>query len=374
MLNLSAIGLLEFFLIFFIGGMLILVPNMTEKTLVFGVRVPFSKLGLPVFKRVKNAYRVLMGIITAIVAFVTLLIPSNYTLLVTLMPLIVLLPFFIVYLNAHYAIEKTKSESDWYGEIPVASSAEVTISGAELRIWVFFIPAVLLLAATFVAGVLLYPSIPDVFPTHFGANGVANQYSIKSVWSVFSLGFIGIVINAFLIILTYVLYRTPLTQDPSLTSGGTRRRIFRRRFVQMMGVILASLNIIFLIGSLAIWELISPGGYLLPLMMTPLFAMLAVITVIMYRTGQLGANLRIDQGAETQQTPETLGTGSVRKDDDALWKAGIIYVNRNDSRMFVPKRFGVGYTMNFGHYGSWALLFALVAIPVIILAVTLVLR
>lgn len=374
MLNFSAIGLLEFFLILFIGAMLTLVPDMTEKTLVFGVRVPTSKLGLPVFRRVKKTYRVLMIVLTVLGAIVALLIPSNYILLATLMPLIVLLPFLIVYLNAHYSLESAKSEGNWYSEITAASSAELVISGADLRIWVYFLPAIILLAATFVAGAILYPSIPDVFATHFGANGVANQYSTKSIWSVFSLGFIGIIVNAFLIVLTYAIYRTPLSQDPSDHSGSSRRRIFRKRFVGMMGVILAALNIMFLIGSLAIWEVVSPGIYLLPMMLSPLFAMLVVITVIMYRTGQVGANLRLDGTSEAPHDQEAPGTAPARKDDDSLWKAGVIYVNRDDTRMFVPKRFGVGYTLNFGHPGSLAIIIALIAIPAIALIVALLSR
>ena len=374
MLDISGIGVLEFFLILFIGAMLTLVPNMTEKTLVFGVRVPASKLGLPVFKRAKKTYRVLMIVITVFGAIAALLIPSNYILLATLMPLIVLLPFFIVYLNVHYSVERAKSEGDWYSEISVASSAEVVISGADLRIWVYFMPAIILLAATFVAGVLLYPSIPEVFPTHFGSNGVANQYSTKSVWSVFSLGFIGIILNAFIIILTYAIYRTPLNQDPSDHSGSNRRRIFRKRFVGMMGVILAALDIMFFIGSLAIWEVVSPGVYLLPMMLAPLFAMLVIVMVIMYRTGQVGANLRLDRVSYTPHNTESPGSNGARKDDDTLWKAGVIYINRDDTRMFVPKRFGVGYTLNFGHPGSLALIIALIAIPVITLIVTLLPR
>jgi uncharacterized membrane protein len=33
----------------------------------------------------------------------------------------------------------------------------------------------------------------------------------------------------------------------------------------------------------------------------------------------------------------------------------MFYVNRNDPAFFVEKRFGLGYTLNFGHPLSWAL-------------------
>jgi uncharacterized membrane protein len=34
--------------------------------------------------------------------------------------------------------------------------------------------------------------------------------------------------------------------------------------------------------------------------------------------------------------------------DSGNYKWGIFYNNRKDPRVFVPKRFGMGYTLNFG--------------------------
>ncbi len=35
---------------------------------------------------------------------------------------------------------------------------------------------------------------------------------------------------------------------------------------------------------------------------------------------------------------------------------GSFYVNREDPELFVPKRYGIGYTLNFGNRWSWAVL------------------
>jgi uncharacterized membrane protein len=50
---------------------------------------------------------------------------------------------------------------------------------------------------------------------------------------------------------------------------------------------------------------------------------------------------------------------------------GIFYSNPDDPALFVPKRYGIGYTLNFGNPWSWAvliLIFALVALPIAISA------
>jgi uncharacterized membrane protein len=42
-------------------------------------------------------------------------------------------------------------------------------------------------------------------------------------------------------------------------------------------------------------------------------------------------------------------TDAVFRDDDRYWSAGIFYNNPDDPALFVPKRFGLGWTLNFGH-------------------------
>ena len=42
-------------------------------------------------------------------------------------------------------------------------------------------------------------------------------------------------------------------------------------------------------------------------------------------------------------------TDAVFRDDDRYWSAGFFYNNPDDPALFVPKRFGLGWTLNFGH-------------------------
>lgn len=39
------------------------------------------------------------------------------------------------------------------------------------------------------------------------------------------------------------------------------------------------------------------------------------------------------------------------EDDKKHWKLGIFYYNRADKRVFLPKRYGIGWTVNFGKPG-----------------------
>lgn len=50
-----------------------------------------------------------------------------------------------------------------------------------------------------------------------------------------------------------------------------------------------------------------------------------------------------------ESNPDELSApGTISRDDARYWLAGVIYNNPNDPDLFVPKRFGIGMTVNFG--------------------------
>jgi uncharacterized membrane protein len=51
--------------------------------------------------------------------------------------------------------------------------------------------------------------------------------------------------------------------------------------------------------------------------------------------------------------------------NSAFWKLGIFYYNPEDKRTFLPKRFGIGWTLNFARPAAY--LFILVPIAVVLI-------
>jgi len=52
------------------------------------------------------------------------------------------------------------------------------------------------------------------------------------------------------------------------------------------------------------------------------------------------------------------------------WKA-LTYRNPNDSRLIVPKAFGPGYTINFGHPWAWPVMLLLIGLPLLLAIILL---
>ena len=87
----------------------------------------------------------------------------------------------------------------------------------------------------------------------------------------------------------------------------------------------------------------------------------ALVTIISLVIGQSGARLFADT------TP-----AGMARDDDEHWLLGTIYCNRNDPSIFVPKRFGIGWTSNIARWETWALVAGIVALTALLLVLTTV--
>ena len=88
----------------------------------------------------------------------------------------------------------------------------------------------------------------------------------------------------------------------------------------------------------------------------PILAGVVVAVVVLARN-----NRERDEGEED--------TGLIHRDDDKYWRGGLFYINREDHALLVPRRFGLGWTLNFGNPRAAMLLAGVVAL--IGLAITL---
>ena len=84
-------------------------------------------------------------------------------------------------------------------------------------------------------------------------------------------------------------------------------------------------------------------------------ACVVAVSVASIITGQAGGRLAAD----------LRGTDEVARDDDALWLLGLFYCNTDDPSIVVPKRFGVGWTINVARPAAWAMMAGLVALIVV---------
>jgi uncharacterized membrane protein len=65
-------------------------------------------------------------------------------------------------------------------------------------------------------------------------------------------------------------------------------------------------------------------------------------------------------------------TPAMYRDDDRYWYGGFFYNNPDDPEPFVPKRYGMGWTVNFGHPAGKLILIGILLLGLVLpLVVTL---
>jgi uncharacterized membrane protein len=70
---------------------------------------------------------------------------------------------------------------------------------------------------------------------------------------------------------------------------------------------------------------------------------------------------------KTSTSTDRQRTDAVFRDDDRYWSAGLLYNNPDDPAVFVPKRFGLGWTVNFGHPRGKLFLISILLLPLVLL-------
>jgi uncharacterized membrane protein len=146
--------------------------------------------------------------------------------------------------------------------------------------------------------------------------------------------------------------------DPSDEAESRRRgNIFRRSMgiFAIAGGFLMLLSFAFI--QLSITEIVSmTASVTVTLVSAALICIFAI--VIGGRVGQGGGRVK-------SRKPTTSGRLNI-KDDDSFWKLGMYYFNPDDPSVVVEKRFGVGYTVNFGRPLTYVCIAGLIALIVVI--------
>ncbi|MGH7993843.1 MAG: DUF5808 domain-containing protein [Limisphaerales bacterium] len=210
---------------------------------------------------------------------------------------------------------------------------------------------------------LQWDNIPARIPIHWGGGGRPDGWAAKSPASVFGSTAIG----ALACLLLAGLWSAMVRGVRRIHSSG-QRAIREARFLRAISLFvlgteywMASLMGLLSLAALrANLEAPLTGFWFIFLGQTLL---IAAVFLIAYRAGQGGWRWGLaGQGGTLKADDPPVGD----RTPDACWKLGLFYFNQEDPALFVEKRFGVGWTLNFANPRSWlvigAVLFFILAV------------
>ncbi|MCL6600082.1 MAG: DUF5808 domain-containing protein [Alicyclobacillus macrosporangiidus] len=347
-----------------------LLPAVMPETLPFGVRVPLTHAKHPAVTRAARRYFRRLALLAVILVAMDLAawrLPGAWAFVAE--QAVVLLAAAACYFNyyiAHRQIRQVKEAEDWF-----AGATQVVAADTRPRrlpsLW-WGAPALLVFLAIVAAGVWRYPDLPARFPIHFATDGTPTQWADKSISSVFGILIPGLVLLA-LCLLVHIASRAGRTDvDPEAPQASLHlQTLQRRRWILATWCSCAFVQVGLGLAALLMWGLLGPAtGW--PMWVIPLTIVTGAIApwvIVLAKTARRSGGSVAAAAVPNGPFP---GAGApsarrvVHRDDDRFWKGGVLYFNRDDPALLVPKRFGIGWTLNFAHPGAWLLIIALLLI------------
>lgn len=339
------------------------IPFLTRRIESFGVTVPEAAQKDPDIKGLRNQFIWVNGG-AGVLLTASLLIFSrgttddkSWSILLMAHVFGYLILSFAMYLKNHYAVQRLKSVKGWNTESVQRVVVSTKFRNAKLTLSNFwFIPHVLLILATVLIGVLYYDQFPAEIAMQYSMDGEVTRSVEKTYMAVM---WPGIAQSFMLIVFLLCNYGIGLSKqivEGSDPEGSLARNIKFRRiwsgYIIATGFAIMVLFTLFPIGQLQGWGI--NGTMIGTLSIVGIIVISSIILSLV--TGQGGSRLKHASDNQSQ----TVAT----QDMDQYWKLGQIYFNPKDPAIFVEKRFGIGWTLNFGNKLGWLFIIAIIALAV----------
>lgn len=350
-------------LIFFgmVAVMMAVTPYITRKTESFGVTIPEAAYLDPELKKLRKQYAAVIIVFSILLAAALLMAVRTSRLLQTGFALAVFADIagdFLIYLYFHRKMKAVKAARNWAAGKKQAIIVDPKFRSQKLifsNAW--FLIHASVTAATFLMTWLCYGRIPDRIAMHYDFNGTPTDWVEKSYRTVFELPTVQLFLLILFIWLNTMIAKSKQQLNAERPEASLEQNVrFRRRwsaFMIITGLLMIllffAIQLSFIVPVPIAW--LSYGGMGAVLLIVAGAVLLSVIT------GQGGSRIRVGNGAVQ---------GRFQYDDDAYWKLGVFYFNRNDPSLWVEKRFGSGWTLNFAHPAGWAIIGLIILIPLLL--------
>jgi uncharacterized membrane protein len=333
------------------GVFLCVAPLVSRPTVQFGVRVSPDRVAAPVIGRERHRYAARSAVVaftaTAVVFATGAHAPAWLSRIILALMIAVDAGLFWW---AHRGIARVKSAEGWFAgrrQTVVTDTAWRTDPARFPAVWL--IPAVAIIVATALVGVLRYPHLPARLDTSGGRHVATTPAS----------AFATLIGQLFVTGLWTALLSVAGRFRPDLDTGDPAGslRAHRQAFglVARAGLVLvACIDLTLALAALRKWQIAGlPTG-------------LGILPAVVGLAGLLAV---VVQAGRIRRRAGAVAAGSDR-DDDRFWKAGLVYVNQDDPALMVSARFAFGWTPNLGNRRAWLIVAGVAAVMAGLIAFT----
>ncbi len=333
------------------GALMCSAPAATRPTVQFGVRVPRERAGAPVIRRERRAYYRRTAVIGVCCTAAAVAVQGHgswwLSRIILLLELAAGLGCFRV---ARRKIAAVKSAGDWFAGLRQTVVTDTGWRTDPPRFPVrWLIPALAVIAGTAAVAALRYPGLPAHVVTGSGHRVPKSAVSVLVVAG-------QLYVTALCSGLMLIVYRSrPDIEAADPAASALRYRRFLAAMTRALLTMAALIDASLLLIALPDWQVYRLSGIGRALPVLPFAAGVLLLGAVAARTGQGGSRLN----GNVRGLAPAAGTD---RDDDRFWKAGLLYVNRDDPALVVGSRFGAGWTLNLGSPAAWLIAAGIVAV------------
>ena len=325
-----------------------LLPEFTRNTLFFGVTLPQEVHRRPALLQEKKQYRrrfTLHFALSWLVMMAVSRITDNFDVLYGGGILLTILTLSGNYVITHMRIKALKEQHQWTKDLKqrvVVDTTQESRSHYLSYAW-FILPGAITLI-TWLITRSVYPQLPDQLPrqTDFAGNVLA--WTNKGFTAAFALPLTQLGMLALFFFIMIVIRKARKVIDPSQPEVSVRQHQAANQRWSVYIIATATWMVTyFAILQAQVLQLINLSAsdhYVLHGLSVA--GPLVGIFVVAWFTGQSAGRVKVDG----RDHPDDV---LIPVDDDQYWKWGMFYYNPNDPAIWIEKRFGIGWTLNFAN-------------------------
>ena len=350
------------------GIMTIVTPFLMRRGEVFAVTVPDTAAHDPYLRRLKRRYALLMATLTAVLtavgAFGAFTGDAGLALAVLCVGMLLLcIGSYGLMLYFRSKVRSYKKEQGWQASAreSVAVVGDAPVPRAVSLKWnLLYLPVI---AVTLAIGAVGYAQMPDLIPQHMNFQGEVTEYMEKTPFTILAPALIVAFVAACMAFAHWTILRLKRPSNPSApaTSALAYGMFARAQSILLVagGLALSVLGPVMELSFIGVIGLEQAGVFVVAL---------ALVIVV----GSIVVSLVYGQGG-SRVFSRMAASERLLADDDEHWKLGVFYYNPDDASLFLPERFGIGWTMNWARPAVWAIMLAGLVLTVAFVAAVMTL-
>ena len=350
------------------GLLFLLNARYIRRNILFSVYVPDDNRTDNNVLNIARTYKrnvLIMSILFAVINLIimTILQSELAFILFTLLLFLLIIAMIWIYRSAFNQMRVLKEKEDWMANIKMYKAVDTSLMDEENSTTsYFYLIQILMLIAAVIFVAINYHTIPDTIATHWGLNGVPDDWSDKSIITVFfpagmALFMIFVLWGSSKGLSFYQVNVNPANKEASKKYAANTKR----NNEMLLHVISFIMTILFIF--ILVRPVLFGKEYMPPYIMESIIFISIVVVVF-------GIVQQISNDKKYRASAALNDKAPYHNEKNYIW--GLFYYNKEDENVWVPKVSEFGMTLNMARPAAWFIAFMIILFPIIPIVIMII--